>query len=364
MYNILVLGASGSGKTCFLASMYEKLSVQRPETGFFVRTGERERIILASKYREIEDPLREWPPSTKDVREWKFTCCVHAGERNYPLLDFAYLDYSGQQLTQEPDDSVFSVENVATKADAILILLDGLKILRRLEGVSDMLSSPLHNDLRYVLPIIQNLEGTPLHFVVTKWDLLEDKYTLRQVREVLFEDERFAAIVEQQRTRKNPTRLIPVSAVGKGFAILTDDSMKKNLNAIPKPFQVEVPIACVLIDGFEVAQRSLSKREREALLKKKSLWRRFFQKITGAGESVPPLPLPPQYQLAQSVLKALLSFVHRELTASLEKLEREREGAIKSIQDENSAMRSLILSYQVLTWKLERDFPESNLHRV
>jgi hypothetical protein len=364
MYNILVLGASGSGKTCFLASMYEKLSVQRPDIGFFVRIGERERIILASKYREMEDPSKAWPPSTKDVKEWRFTCCVRAGERNYPLLDFAYLDYAGQQLTQESENPAFSVDDVATKADAILILLDGLKILRRLEGISDTLSSPLHNDLRYILPIIQNLEGTPLHFVITKWDLLEGKYTLREAREVLFEDERFVAIVEQQRTRKNPTRLIPVSAVGKGFATLVDDSMKKNPNAIPKPFQVEVPIACVLIDGFEMAQRSLSARQRESLLKKKGFWQQFFQKITGASESVPPLPLPPQYQLAQSVLKALLSFVHKELTSSLEKLEREREDAIKSVQDENGAMRSLVLSYQILTWKLEKDFPESNLHRV
>lgn len=364
MYNILVLGASGSGKTCFLASMYEKLSVQRPDIGFFVRVGERERIILASKYREMEDPSKEWPPSTKDVREWKFTCCVHAGEINYPLLDFAYLDYAGQQLTQEPDNPTFSVDEVATKADAILILLDGLKILRQLEGGSHTLSSPLHNDLRFILPIIQNVEGTPLHFVVTKWDLLEGKYTLRRVREVLFEDERFSAIIEQQRTRKNPTRLIPVSAVGKGFATLVGSSMKKNPNAIAKPFQVEVPIACVLIDGFEVAQRNLSKRDLEALLKRKSLWRRFFHKITGASESVPQLPLPPQYQLAQSVIKALLSFVHKELTTSLEELEREREKAIRSIQNENGAMRSLILSYQLLTWKLEKDFPESNLHRV
>ena len=367
-HNILVLGVSGTGKTLFLASMYEKLSVQKNEVGFFVQTPERERIILANTYREMESPSAEWPPATLETREWKFICSVHAGQTNFPLLEFAYLDYGGGRLTLAiPDgtESTFSIDKAAEKADAILVLLDGLKILRHLEGTWETLSSPLHNDLRYILPILQNLDSKPLHFVVTKWDLLQDKYTLRQVRDFLVQDERFAAIVEQQRTRESPTRLIPVSAVGKGFATLNaDNSMSKNQNVIPHPFQVEVPIACVLIDGFQVAQRNLTERQRNTLLKKKGFWRRFFQTITGDVKDAPEMPLPQPFQYAQSLLRYLLGLVNKQLTTSIEELEREREDSLKSIKNEDSAMQNLILSYHILMSKLERDFPESNLHKI
>ena len=246
-YNILVLGASGSGKTSFLASMYDKLSVQRPSIGFFVEFPENERKILVNKYREMENPTKEWPAGTKDVDEWKITCSVHAGDKNYPLLEFAYLDYAVGKLS-EPESSnpseSFSIDKAAEDAEAILILLDCLKILHQLKGEQEKLSSPLHNDLRFILPIVQKYISKPLHFVITKWDLLEGTYNLKQVRESLLEDERLSAIVAQRRTHHNPTRLIPVSAVGKGFATLSqDNTMVKNPKGVARPFQVEIPVA-------------------------------------------------------------------------------------------------------------------------
>jgi len=366
-YNILVLGASGSGKTSFLSSSYDRLSVQRREIGFFVDLPEDERIILVNKYREMEDPTKDWPPGTKDVKEWVFTCSVRATDRNYELLKFSYLDYAGGILVNltEKTNSTLSIDKAANGADAMLVLLDGLKILYQMEGSEDKLSSPLHNDLRFILPIIQKHMSTPIHFVITKWDLLEDKYTLKQIRDMLFEDERFEAIISQRRVLKNPTRLIPVSAVGKGFATLHEDNiMKKNPRGMAKPFQVEIPIACVLIDGFQIAQRNLTKKQRDALSKKTSYWRTLGQKLVGASEAAVQIPLPPQYNLPQSIIKQLLNWANKEIKESIEELKQERDQLAANISNQEDAMGSLLKSYYVLVGMLEKDFPESDLHRA
>lgn len=362
-HKVVILGASGSGKTLFLASMYETLSIQRPGIGFFLEPSPEQRVLLANKYKEVADPSKGWPPGTRrEVSEWNFDCVIKARSDNYRLFQFVYLDYGGGIVTDDPvegDEVLVEIDEQAKVAAALLVLVDGQKLHHALEHNEPPWS--LLHDLRLLLPIVQKTHLKPVHFVVTKWDLLEEKYTLGNVRDKLMEDDKFAAIVEQQRIHETPTRLIPVSAVGRGFARLDQAGvMKKNPQGVPKPFQVEVPIACTLIDGFSIAKRQLTKRQIRHLYRYDSFWDRLLRGAILAGE-ITVDSLPSQYQLPQFVLGRLLSLTGDRVDKNMDHIKHEQEEAFRTIQDEETAMDSAVISQHYLIRKLESDFPESKL---
>lgn len=118
----------------------------------------------------------------------------------------------------------------------------------------------------------------------------------------------------------------------------------------------------MLIDGFEIAQRRLTDEQKKKAVERKGFWRRLLQRLTGAGEAVSTIPLPPQYSFPLLILRALFGFANKELTVSLEQLERERDTLLMSIRNYDGALQSLVISYQVLISRLEKEYPESNLH--
>ncbi len=94
-FKIMTLGASGAGKTIFLASMFKALSIQK-NSGFKLETKEpQQRKLLNSTYTQILTG-DSWPPGTKDVAEWTFTCQVQTENLdNYSACQFTYFDYAG-----------------------------------------------------------------------------------------------------------------------------------------------------------------------------------------------------------------------------------------------------------------------------
>lgn len=104
----------------------------------------------------------------------------------------------------------------------------------------------------------------PVHFVISKWDIVEQGYTLEQIRDRLLEIDEFKNLVKLRNQAGSPVRLIPVSAVGKGFAIAKPDGSMEKTGEFPKPFQVEVPLACILPDEIQKMMKDLiEKRESE-----------------------------------------------------------------------------------------------------
>ncbi|MFM6138762.1 MAG: hypothetical protein ACKPCP_32275, partial [Sphaerospermopsis kisseleviana] len=76
-----------------------------------------------------------------------------------------------------------------------------------------------------------------------------------------------------------PIRLIPVSSIGKEFATLQPDgSMKKNPGAIPKPFQVEIPLVCALIDRVKAYINSLEQDKED--IPKADIFKYYFVFLT------------------------------------------------------------------------------------
>lgn len=268
---MVTLGPSGSGKTVFLAALQERLRTQSLDLGFYAKLPRPQERKLSQVYAQVAS-AGEWPPPTQrsEMPEWTFTCCVRSPYGVFQTMKVRYIDYAGEHLTH-PVDGESSVgewfEERLETADALLGLLDGMKVRDLMFGKADA-ETYFRDELRSILSIMQDFDG-PIHFVLTKWDLVEKHFTLTSVKQRLLRETPFHDLVESRkpaRTRgfKVPPgriRLIPVSAVGPDFATLDHKgNVHKVAQANPRPVQVELPLVAVLPDLCVRAYEALATR--------------------------------------------------------------------------------------------------------
>lgn len=263
-YRIMMLGPSGSGKTVYLGSLFRELSIQG-ERGFFLGADDRARKKLNEVYVQIVVG-KKWPKGNEaedDAEDWVFTCSISTNGIIFDACQFVYIDYAGGRITESSieDDSDFNEK--LESADVMLGLLDGAKICDLMND-TDEGNLWLLLDLQNMLNIMMKNITKPIHFVISKWDLVESSgYSLKEVKEKLLEESGFRNIVVTRQAQQNKvtTRLIPVSSVGQGFAKLLPDgiTMEKVKGKKPKPFQVEVPLACVLPDMINSKGKELDR---------------------------------------------------------------------------------------------------------
>lgn len=374
-YKIITLGASGAGKTVFLASLFKALSIQGNYTFFLEVDDQAKRKRLNAIYTQVVTG-DGWPQGTKysDVSEWIFNCRVKVPTLDtYTACQFTYFDYAGGRLTESGEDSEF--ESIVQQASTLLGLLDGQKIYALMKGRSDLaVKTFLDKDLPGILKWMQKCR-VPIHFVISKWDLIEDEFSLRQVRERLLKIPAFEELIRVRNHANSPVRLIPVSSVGSGFAIpQSDGSMKKISGAVPRPFQVEAPLACVLPDGLQARLSELKEKQQETENKGKNKTNVFSSVLGFVGKAtqwtiaVAALFLPEEFQLEQALLMKLsdgigFGLANREKASSerTEKLQQEREASLKLVKDEETALIHAVDNFVVIQNRLERDFPDSEL---
>ena len=273
-YKILTLGASGAGKTVFLASMFKRLSTASTE-GFFLGFEDEERKkedLLDRIYSELQHQ-NIWPKTTRgQITECNFICYVKDEEfNNYPACKFSYLDYPGGLLTdykdlQEEDD--FNFSQAASEADAVLGIIDGYKLLSFMKN-KDYTTKDMTLFLNKEMPRIMRLlykvnRHVSVHLIISKWDILQNHYSLKDIKNKLETIDEFKNVVDSRNKAGCSIFLIPVSSVGYGFAnLLPDGQMQINKNVIPKPFQVEVPLALTLVDKISapIYQRQRSHQD-------------------------------------------------------------------------------------------------------
>ncbi len=405
-YNILTLGASGAGKTVFMASLFKQLSTQGGH-GFFLKVDqEAQRRLLNLLYTQVATGC-SWPAGTKygEVSEWTFTCYVktaHGTGAEYAACRFVYLDYAGGRLTDvTEDDHAFDFAAAISNADAVLGLLDGQKLQALMNGsdqrdITVWLTSELPNTLQLMYSC-----QAPIHFVISKWDLLEGKYSLGQIRDRLLEKvPEFRNLVACRNQAGLPVRLIPVSAVGLGFAALqSDGTMQKVPGATPHPLRVEVPLACVLPDGLAAQIQHLKNAERD--LNRQSIDQKpvmtlgngielvllpMLTRLAAFGRkrlstaSLPTLTnlLPHNYQFEPEVMIQLLDRLEAraqqkqtqlvnhavETMQQITKLRQQRDNSLQSVKDETTALRHLVDSFALIEKQLDLEFPASNLGRL
>ncbi|MEU9253817.1 hypothetical protein AB0D66_18410 [Streptomyces sp. NPDC048270] len=250
-----------SGKTVFLASLFRRLAILRPDTGFYVELSPERSTRLNKVYQQISNP-GGWPDPTRrsEISEWEFTCSVlTARNETFSPFSIKYLDYSGEVLT-EPDGRVEAADRVISRieeSEFLLVLLDGVNILRFLDGDHQLVDDlvPIFNLMLKSWAIV--------HFVITKWDVLARAgHTVQEVRDRLLQHPDFKDGVQTQLFNPRGTkgvRFIPVSSVGLDFAVLGPDGqeMVKKGN-FPAPLHVEVPFMAVLVDLFEAELKRMA----------------------------------------------------------------------------------------------------------
>ncbi len=343
-YNIITLGASGAGKTVFLASLFKQLSIQSSEGFFLEEQNSQQRQELNQIYAQIIGK-DAWPRGTlRTVTKWTFTCSVKTLDLDkYPVCQFTYIDYGGGLITDilddEDEDNFFDFQKEVPNADAVLAIIDGLKLLKFMQD-KDLRTQDVNIWLLRDLPNIMQLvdkckKDTPVHFLISKWDLLDSRYNLSEVKERLLEKvPEFNDVVHSRVKAGCPVRLIPVSSIGQQFATLQlDGSMKKNPGAIPKPFQLEVPIACVLIDRVKAYMNTLKSVQEDTQ------------------ESV-------QFKTNFVFLDTLI----QSFSNTQAKLPNpDREESLKEVKNEETALNYLVCTFLDHLQKFEGNFPAANL---
>ena len=96
------------------------------------------------------------------------------------------------------------IEEQVYEASSILVLLDGEKLHYFMQWEDPPVLNPITYDLKILIPLVM-IAGAdvPVHFVVTKWDVLEADYSLLQVRERLMEVPAFANMIERGPGKEN-----------------------------------------------------------------------------------------------------------------------------------------------------------------
>jgi len=341
-YNIITLGASGAGKTIFLASLFRQMSLPTKEGIFLEVESFRQQQELNNIYMQIVNQ-KLWPQGTgTNVNKWCFTCHVKTQElENYPVCQFVYLDYGGGLLTdkleEEEDSNFFYFRKAIPNADAVIVLIDGYYLLKYIKTNfsldDEYVARWLMRDLPNTIQLANRVRKNPVHFVITKWDLFEGKYSLKEARKCLeTKCVEFKRLVDQRVNAGSPVRLIPVSSVGAGFASPEPDgSMRKNLDLVPKPFQLEILISYVLIDKV-VAYYNDMNRENKRF--EKSIQNKFFFLL----ELIPD------------------SIIRGKLLNRKQRAERRRQ-----VNDSRTAFSYLIDTFVGYIQEFEKKYPEANL---
>ncbi|MEI1375672.1 hypothetical protein PQG02_03225 [Nostoc sp. UHCC 0926] len=360
-YKILTIAPSGAGKTVLLGSIFKQLSIQG-KYGFFLKVEDgKQRSELTNIYAEIVTG-EKWPRGTTgDVKEWVFTCCVKTHNLSmYPVCQFTYIDYPGGLITN-PQDNDFDFAKAVINANAVLAILDGTQLLALMENKD--VSRWLETELRPLTQIIQECGRIPVHFIISKWDVIHNKYDLSQVRKRLLNVSQEFKDVVDARKEVQPMRLIPISSIGMEFATLESDgrSMKKIPNRIPQPYQLELPITYAMTDTLEEELKEVSNKLNQGTGSDKNQILTFLkQGFPGVNKGIFIQPINWLGFYINMVSSPLISSPLKELFMIIKKGDYKVD--LNQVKDQETALQHTIKCFKEIQTKFIKEFPASDLH--
>jgi GTPase SAR1 family protein len=387
-YQIIILGPRSSGKTLLLASMYYQLSVPEKYNIYLLcdntstltnptdGTQMTPHKLLIERYTKLGDYSADWEPGTVDVEQWQFTCKVQRPDvdfETYTACRFTYLDYAGGDF--DIDGHNDELETKLKGADSLLGLLDGEKILSMMQGKDGGLRE-INRDLANMMHYIMG-QRHPVHFVISKWDLLEGMFSLESVRKRLLKVEPLRKFVKLRGEGNSIVRLIPVSAVGLNFAKLENGIMIKIPEANLKPFLVEMPLACVLPDKIQseleqIQQRKQEIEEQEIDSTPRQNIKDLLFDIIGRGidwfnENIVP-ELPPSLRVSSDILEMISEAAQararqsrKEQESRIREFATKRAESLKAVENEETALNYALKVFVEMQTRLDYHFPASIL---
>jgi hypothetical protein len=271
--DVVTIGMQGCGKTILLAGMYR--SMQTPSNrDFHLRAPYDQVIELGSWFHDVAAPEQQWPAGTRksEMREFRFDVVTRTAAAAETVLRLNYLEYAGELLTerQEPGATAQrALFDAVAKADALIGIVDGLRVRQAYYG--DGRGAALLQRCLDTMVGTMFESTSPITFIVTKWDLLDDLHPdqdvrLGIVRTMLMASPGFRDLVREHSARR-VIRLIPVSAVGHDFAYLDGSgTVRKKPGGTLQPLNVDLPLATVVPDVLHQIELSLDASTRQAIM--------------------------------------------------------------------------------------------------
>jgi Double-GTPase 2 len=302
-FRLFVAGAKNSGKSVFLASLYNQLAAAGNGSCFYARlTSDCDARRLKEKFEMIRDSRENWPPGDASKTEYVFRCFYISArqKQKYPLFSFHYADFPGGDLTNPSRDQAIDVQAAIQNAHTVVFLLDGSKILDALNG-APIDGFTINDDLDCISELATDCIFRPMQFVVTKWDILRPR-SLDEIRSFLLSHEKFSAVIEQRRRSGEPTYLIPVSAVGDDFAQYdaVSHAMVKRPYAVPRPYHLDITLALAVTDTILQLFRDSTDNDDPH-------WLRLLKTLSGPGPTTSWLAKTRIAEVIPSSLRASLS---------------------------------------------------------
>lgn len=264
-FKVVALGNSGSGKTVLLASLFYQFR-PRPGRPYYFDTDPATRVWLGSLLSTVVDPTEPWPSGTArhDTRTYRFDCVTQVAEKPTTAFSIEYLDYAGEifEMLGAGDAPLHDLMQKVTAADALIGVLDGRRVLQFLRGEAQGRAYLIAK-----IAVMVQLMATArcaIYLVISKWDLVhgfgepagaDDRTRLEAVVDALMTVEHLRDLAHS----RDMVRLIPVSAVGAGFARLDESTglVTKRPDGTFAPYNVDVPIAAIVPDLFTRVRRSM-----------------------------------------------------------------------------------------------------------
>lgn len=385
-FRILVLGTRAAGKTVFLASLYRKLCVNDPLQQYYLSCERKDQEKdLQNTYRAVADPSSDWPPSTQNVTEYSFLATHILPDGNVTLFKVTYVDFPGGYV-DDPliDPEAFSLKETARNWDSILVLLDGQKIKDFLDGRENT----IFDDLNALLPVvnegINRKESKPIHFAITKSDLISDliddqkfdeqNSILGMIAEKLLKHDLLRNFVETQletQRERNPelsslVSLIPVSAVGHDFATYDGKKITKRKDGVPNPYNVQLSIGMTIRDHLDAEYRKLQSDDQRRGRKRLEDWARSSEFLRGFVNKLPYGVIaveswgPPLPVIAYKIAHLLASVAENTLDKEIERA----QNKLKRANDRSSALEGVLAVQTLLSQQFREKLPRSDLGKA
>jgi hypothetical protein len=216
-------------------------------------------VWLGGLLSRVVDPSEPWPTGTtrSGTRTYSFDCVTQLDSASTTAFKVEYVDYAGEifELLGEGDTALDDLFGRVRAADALIGVLDGRRVTQFLRGEAAGRAYLVAKIA--VLVQLMAQARCAVYLVVSKWDLVHgvgeppgagDRERLELVSRALMTVDQIQDLVQTRTT----VRLIPVSAVGAGFAALDESTgvVRKLPDGTFAPYNVELPIAAVVPDLF------------------------------------------------------------------------------------------------------------------
>ena len=270
---ITIIGTTGSGKTCYLAGMYNEMSGFGKDGFTLCARNPSDDKSLTQKWGLIEDK-NKWPPLTDNKETIEFKLAY----KYKSILEFDWLDYPGGILEDRNDALYSDFISHAGESACLLLIVDGETFNCESsdeEGYKDKVVRNLRRKLVHEvqeLPRIADENGgfmPPVGIVITKADLIPvDVKVVDDIIKRSFEGSPFFS----SSTGGNDiiTCIMPVT-LGENVS-----------NGDVDPVNIEQPIAFAVLNVLRkyicIKQSSRNRTDRELTEITETWWGRTFRK--------------------------------------------------------------------------------------